>query len=403
MRNLKVCFIGNLPKPYGGVASHCYHLVKALIESHVKILMVDTIPAVDKKVLQDLIYKDIKISKIKIFLRLLIIPLLFFKYLIIIFKFGKTLGKYQAVNMAAIVIKIIEFHEKYNLNVIHSQHCTERSLASLVAAQHIKKPLVITIHGAELTYDPFWEKNAEFIQHVILHADKIITVSNYTGSYLQKRGIYKNFTVIPNGIDSLRFAPMDISELRKKHDLKYNDKILLFTGAISKRKGLDILLNSLLLIHQKDFKLVIVGTKGDLWTKLNSLISKLRINDKVLVVGEVLEEALPAYYNLTDIFIFPTNWKTEGFGIVALEAMACAKPVIASRIGPIPEIVKDNFNGLLFEAGNEKDLARKIDLLLSDELLRQRLGNNGRILVKSEYTWASIAEKTKKIYHACAI
>ncbi|KPL16658.1 MAG: hypothetical protein AMJ92_12630 [candidate division Zixibacteria bacterium SM23_81] len=130
------------------------------------------------------------------------------------------------------------------------------------------------------------------------------------------------------------------------------------------------------------------------------MIHELSISHQVLMIEEVEHELLPQFYNLADIFVFPTVMKTEGFGIVALESMACGTPVIASRIGGIPEVVREDQTGFLFEPGNFQELSEKINVLLADDAMRANLGRAGRELVESEYTWTVVAQKTLDIYRA---
>jgi glycosyltransferase involved in cell wall biosynthesis len=104
------------------------------------------------------------------------------------------------------------------------------------------------------------------------------------------------------------------------------------------------------------------------------------------------------FYSLADILVLPTITEDEGFGIVLLEAMANGIPVVGSNIGGIPEVIVDGETGFLFEPSNYLDLAEKINILLNNKLLRQKMGQKGQELVKTQFSWTKIASQVKEIY-----
>jgi Glycosyltransferase len=103
------------------------------------------------------------------------------------------------------------------------------------------------------------------------------------------------------------------------------------------------------------------------------------------------------YYKAADVFCLPSTMSTESFGIVNLEAMACGVPIVASKIGGIPDVVKDGENGLLVPPWDSEALADVIIYLLENEDIREKMGNIGREKVEG-YSWARIAEETEKVY-----
>jgi starch synthase len=105
----------------------------------------------------------------------------------------------------------------------------------------------------------------------------------------------------------------------------------------------------------------------------------------------VPDDDLPDLYRAADVVVFPTVWRTEGFGLVAAEAMACGTAVVASRVGAIPEVVEDGVTGLLVTPDDEQDLARGISRVLSDEPLRRRLGEAGAAR-SQRFQWSTFAD-----------
>jgi glycosyltransferase involved in cell wall biosynthesis len=124
---------------------------------------------------------------------------------------------------------------------------------------------------------------------------------------------------------------------------------------------------------------------------LRATIQQSGRSDDVSVIGPVSPDALPDLYRAADVLVFPTVWPTEGFGMVAAEAMACGIPVVASRIAAIPEVVLDGRTGLLFTPGDAGDLAQKLATLLADRPLRLSLGRQGAVEAE-RYAWSHVSE-----------
>ena len=131
--------------------------------------------------------------------------------------------------------------------------------------------------------------------------------------------------------------------------------------------------------------------------ELEKLSKKLNIEKNVKFSGFVDEDLKPLYYKAADIFCLPSTNMGESFGIVNLEAMACGIPIISSKLGGIPDIVKDMENGMLVKPGDPESLADALIFLLENDDIRKKMGNDGRKKVE-EYSWMKIAEKTEGIY-----
>ncbi len=398
---MDICFVGSLPQPYGGVASHSYHLTKALSSLGINISFVDTRLSDEKTVPSGIRYDliaDLSVpSTIKQFLKL---PLLS-EFWTPILRYCLCLRPRDLVKVFYIVLKLLDVCRERSVDLFHAQHANERALATWLVARKFKKPLVITAHCAEFSEDFFWSRCSQMVKHITKEADRVISVSKYTQRCMAARGCEGHVIVIPNGVDTQFFRPgLDVSELRSKYGLGGRTKVVLYVGDLHHRKGPDVLLRAVPMIDERDFKTIVVGSKGGQEEVLKKLVTDLSIKERVVIVEEVRHEFLPLFYNLADIFVFPTVMKTEGFGIVALEAMACGAPVVASRIGAIPEVVSENETGFLFEPANPRELSEKVNILLRNDQMRSRMGRKGRKLAESEYTWASVARKTASVYHS---
>lgn len=205
--------------------------------------------------------------------------------------------------------------------------------------------------------------------------------------------IQGHYDIIPNGIDLEHFSP-DVPAIEELRDGKLN---ILFVGRLEYRKGLKYLINAFKQIKGElpNTRLIIIGPGTSLRRKYERQVKHIKLED-VVFVGYVAYDELPRYYKSADIFCSPATGG-ESFGIVLLEAMAMGKPVIATNIEGYANIVDHGTDGLLVPPKDEPSLTQAIISLLSDESLRQRLGNNG-ILKAQNYSWKEISQKVLQYY-----
>lgn len=246
-----------------------------------------------------------------------------------------------------------------------------------------------------------------FLGLLFKSADKIVVSSLDYIQHSRAKKYFKKypnkFVEIPLGVDIDSFYPSPKNpELIKKYNLKSNDQIILFVGGLDRAhyfKGVDVLLRAVadLRLKIKDFKLLIVGD-GDLRPIYEKLAKDLGIEERVIFVGEIASKELPDYYNLADIFVLPSTTMSEAFGLVSLEAMACAKPIIVSDLPGPRTLVQENKNGLLVKPRDVGDLAEKIKFLLENKELAKEWGRVGRKIVEEKYLWPIVVQKLDQIY-----
>ena len=232
----------------------------------------------------------------------------------------------------------------------------------------------------------------------IKSADKLIAVSDFTkNETLSTYNINpEKIEVIHNGInlDGYNFSNEEVEDSKKQLNIS-NKKILLFVGRINDpRKGLKFILNSLVnVVKNHDVVLLIVG-KGD-QSEIRYLAESLGISKNVVFTGFVDEIQLKKYYALCDIYVCPS--KLEGFGLTLVEAMAAGKPIVATNVGAIPEIICSKNNGFLVETDDIIAMSNAIHTLLSDENLLNCIGLRNKQYVK-KFDWKNHARKTIEIY-----
>ena len=246
-----------------------------------------------------------------------------------------------------------------------------------------------------------------FLSKIIDAADKVlISTQDYArngdlADYIEQDP--EKFIVSNLGVDIERFSPgLKPDELFHQYHLAPDDFVLLFVGGLDKAhyfKGLDYLLKAAAMIGTPNIKLIVVG-EGELRKGYEETAKRLGIEKRVHFVGPVSNEDLPDYYRLCDVFVFPSIDKSEAYGLVALEAGACAKPTIASNLPGVRFVVKDNETGILVEPKNTDELAEKIKYLLNNQERAKELGENARKRIEAEFVWRVIVEKLENIYKA---
>jgi glycosyltransferase involved in cell wall biosynthesis len=257
----------------------------------------------------------------------------------------------------------------------------------------------MTVHGAEITLEENWQKEQRLIRYLLKKNSQIITVSNFTGNTLKTRGFQGKIRVIPNGIDAQAFytSPEEIIHVRRQYKIPDHKKIILYLSSFKDWKGPDVYLKSLPLV-EPPYQAIMIGNDLGYLEYCKKLADALKIAGNVRMYPDLPFREIMAFYHIADVFVFPTKFPSEGFGIVALEAMAAGTPVVASRIAAIPEVVKDGETGLLFEPGNPQDLAEKINTVLLDTDLYQKLQDNGIKAVETLYNWSPITRQVLNVY-----
>lgn len=236
------------------------------------------------------------------------------------------------------------------------------------------------------------------LNHIKENADRIITVSNNTKKELiALSGIpSERITVIPEGVDG-RFQPMEDKKKIEDTVRGYNisENYILFVGAADEDKNLVRLSEAFtqLIREYKDLKLVFAGNIGWGYRQLQEKIKNLKIDNHLIFTGYVPDSDLPALYNGARILVIPSIH--EGFGLPALEAMACGTPVLSSNTSSLPEVVGDA--AVQVNPFNIDEIADGLKHLMEDEALKQACINKGFIQAR-QFSWESAAEKVINLY-----
>ena len=216
-------------------------------------------------------------------------------------------------------------------------------------------------------------------------------------------------TIIPPGVDLSRFYPIPADEAKEVIGVPPCDQMLLYVGRIEPLKGIDTLIEAIAYIRRNggfednSFCLAVIGGEPDLGSdemnvemgRLKDLCQEHGLNDLVTFLGKRAQDTLPYYYSAAEAVVVPSHY--ESFGIVALEAMACGTPVVASQVGGLAYLVQDGVTGYTVPSSDVQALADRIAELIKNPQLRDRLGEQAAA-VAQEFSWEIIAKRILNLY-----
>ncbi|MFA5452875.1 MAG: glycosyltransferase [Candidatus Methanomethylophilaceae archaeon] len=275
----------------------------------------------------------------------------------------------------------IDIMKDLDVDVIHIHGIAVMALKGMICAHTLKVPAVITFHtlvGDTMKYyspvpmpDDISERLVwTYLRNILKRADAVISPTESTASELKSKGVCaRDLRVIPTGIDIRRFVPgIDGSELKKKYDLE-GKKVIVCVGRVSYEKEIDVLIKSMVDID--DAVLMIIG-KGPATDDLKELVTKLKVDKKVIFTGFVQDSELVQFYGIADVSASASRFETQGLSI--LEAMSCGLPVVCTNARALADFVKNDDNGYLFD-GSSEDCSRAIRKALCAE---EAIGRNAR-------------------------
>lgn len=281
-----------------------------------------------------------------------------------------------------------------DINIINAHWIYPDGISAVWSGKQINIPVVVTAHGCDLNHYSHYKLRRPQILWALKNSNKITTVSNALYERTTKElGINKNKVVmIPNGVDTDRFHLRNRKEAKKQLGLNQNKKYLLFVGQFHEVKGLEYLIEAIAILKKRgslSFETILIGDGPQGYTIKQWLQEKGLTND-VLVLGQRPNNEISAWMNACDFFCLPS--KREGMPCVILEALSCGLPVIASRVGGIPELVSED-NGILVEPQNPHALADAIETAFKRKWDKPNISKQ-----MEKFSWSRAAESYIEIF-----
>jgi glycosyltransferase involved in cell wall biosynthesis len=304
------------------------------------------------------------------------------------------------------LFQLWRFLTKHPFQIVHT-HNSKAGFIGRLAAKWAKIPVVLhTVHGfAFHDKEPFWRRmlfrNLERL--AVGWCDKMIFISQPLIDWALAEGVVQKrdqnkIVKIYSGIELEHFQPVtdrQKNDFRKKWSLQPDDLVLGIVSKLWEGKGHRLLIHAFRNIQKqiKNTKLVIVG-EGYLLPELENLVQQYGLNDSVLFTGFQMDVA--QIIATFDVAVLPSFF--EGMGRVLLEAMAMEKPVIASRVGGIPDLVEHGVQGLLFDPGEIDQLQNALIRVLTDPGLARQMGKAGRQKATSQFSAQTMVASIQRIY-----
>lgn len=277
--------------------------------------------------------------------------------------------------------------KKFKPDILHAHHGSSYGLLGALVNFH---PYIISVWGYDVLVFPKRSFMHKAIVNYALSKTDLITATSKALAKAVKGISNKDAVVVPFGVEELFFH-------NERHYRNKNITIGIVKDLLPVY-GIDVLIESFSLLISKgyDLNLIIVG-EGPLEKEYKQNVRKKGLSDKVSFRRKVEHSKVVDVLSQIDIFTLPSH--SEGFGVAAVEAMATGLPVIASKVGGLPEVVDDGITGIHVKPGDVDDLTKALITYIESAELRKIHGTNGRAKVEREYRWLDNAEMMNNLYY----
>ncbi|MDP1547958.1 MAG: glycosyltransferase [Anaerolineales bacterium] len=306
---------------------------------------------------------------------------------------------------------IVEEHKRKPFDVIHAYFLPLAGFVGTYAGTYLHIPSVVSIRGNDIERAAFDPSKFSHVMYALQNADAVTT----NASELAKKAkafIDREIHVIPNGVDTERFKPMEKNEALAEAlglasaqaavlgggDAALSNIVIGFVGELREKKGLATLLSGYAQVNKRrPATLLIVGeVRAGVDEQALAEFRSANPDCQIIVTGQVPHKDLPAYYSLMDVFVHPSL--RDGMPNAVLEAMACGMPVIATPVGGAVDVIENGKNGIFINVNDAHALSEKIMELLNIPERRAELGKNARESIVDRFTPAKELEANLEVY-----
>jgi len=300
----------------------------------------------------------------------------------------------------SLFFNLIRTTKKYKIQILHAHSVIPTGYIGSLISKLMGIPLFITAHGMDINNFEDRRLFNYFISSSLNSSHKSIAVSEDLAKKMRLLVNDENkVIVLRNGVDTHIFHPGENKKLRYKFGIKDDEILILFVGYLDTFKGIYELINSFQEIsaENKNVKLLMVGGGPKKEDLLDNVI-KMNLEDNVIFTGMIEHQKIHKYYQAADIFVLPSY--TEGLPISVLEAMACGLPVVATNVGGIPEVITDGLGGFLVSPKSEKELIKKLNIILTNKYIRMQFVQKSLERIEDEFDFYKKIKKLASSYES---
>lgn len=285
----------------------------------------------------------------------------------------------------ALATKMSTVAETENLDLLHVHYAIPHSISAILARESLKPkrylPVITTLHGTDITLVGADRSYLPITRYGIVQSDGVTAISHYLKKATKETFHFDDIAVIPNFVCPSEYARHSVEELRSFLAPQGEPLLVHVSNFRPVKRPVDCV-EILARVLEKGIstRLVMVGD-GSERTNVEHRARSLGVYDKCVFVGK--QAKIVDYLSAADVLLLPSE--QESFGLAALEAMACEVPVIASRVGGVPEVVTDGETGFLSEVGDVEKMAEDAARLLTDAALRSEMGKRARESALARY------------------
>lgn len=285
----------------------------------------------------------------------------------------------------ALATKMAKVAETENLDLLHVHYAIPHSISAILARESLKPnrrlPVITTLHGTDITLVGADRSYLPITRYGIVQSDGVTAISNYLKQATDEIFHFSNITVIPNFVCEHDYARHPVAELRASLAAPDEPLLVHVSNFRPVKRPVDCIeIFARVLKKGAKARLVMVGD-GSERTNVEHRARCLKVYDQCSFVGK--QPNIADYLSASDVLLLPSE--QESFGLAALEAMACEVPVVASRVGGVPEVVSDGETGYLSEVGDVDKMGEDAARLVMDRELRRSMGKKARESAVSRY------------------
>ncbi|MGS2721776.1 glycosyltransferase family 4 protein [Paraglaciecola aestuariivivens] len=300
--------------------------------------------------------------------------------------------------------KIIKQHK---ITHIHCGRVIHEGVSAWLIKCLTGTPYLCYVHGEDVETAATSGEHNLMVKQVCKGADLLICNSHNSAQIVKRLGYAQDnkIQVLHPGVDASVFVPAEPDEKFKQKMGWQNKQVIITVGRLQARKGQDMMIRAMAQIKERfpNALYAVIG-RGESFESLEQLTQELNLTEHVQLLTEVTDAQMIQCYQQCDLFILPNRTidnDIEGFGMVLVEAQACAKPVIAGDSGGTKETMRLEESGYVIDCTNAQVIAQSVSQLLDNPEQREAMGAKGRSHVESELDWQAHVEKAKALFHSC--